>query len=256
MRHFLLATGSLWKREVVRFSRDRARIIGAFAPPLVFWFLIGSGLGGSFRAPGMPEGVTYIQYFFPGTVLLIVLFTAIFSTISVIEDRREGFLQGVLVAPVSRSSLVLGKILGGSTLAFIQGFLFCLVAPAVGLKWNPGDLLFVLGELWLVSVGLTGLGFWLAWKLDSTQGFHGVMNLLLIPMWLLSGALFPISGAPYWLQIVMAVNPVTYAVAALQYGLQIQGAAAPSTLLCLGVSAVFAAATFALSSLEVNKNAS
>src|SRR5262245_11102954 len=114
--HFCLASYTLWERELVRFFRQKSRVIGALAPPVLFWFLIGSGLGKSFRVAPMLEssGINYLQYFFPGTVTLIVLFTAIFSTISIIEDRREGFLQSVLVAPLSRASLVLGKIMGGA----------------------------------------------------------------------------------------------------------------------------------------------
>src|SRR5204863_9810294 len=136
MRHFLLASGTLWKREMVRFARQRSRVIGALGPPIVFWFLIGSGLGGSFRwamLSGLDGGsANYLQYFFPGTITLIVLFTAIFSTISIIEDRHEGFLQSVLVAPVSRGSIVMGKILGGTALAFSQGLIFLCLAPWVG----------------------------------------------------------------------------------------------------------------------------
>src|SRR3954451_3530679 len=124
---------SLAHRELVRFLRQRHRIIGALATPLVFWLLIGGGMNRSFNAD-VPGGDNYLRYFFPGTVLMILLFTAIFSTISVIEDRREGFLQGVLVAPVSRMSIVLGKILGGTVLAFGQGLVLLLLAPLVGVK--------------------------------------------------------------------------------------------------------------------------
>lgn len=233
------AAGTLWRRELVRFYRDRARVVGALLPPLVFWFLIGSGLGGSFRAAGSEN---YLQYFFPGTVLLIVLFTAIFSTISVIEDRREGFLQSVLVAPIPRAALVLGKVLGGASLAFLQGLLFLALAPTVGLWPSAGGLALALATLALAALGLTGLGFAIAWRLDSTQGFHAVMNLFLIPMWMLSGALFPAAGAPGWLRALVAVNPVSYAVSALQAAL-LSAPARPG--LCLGVLAAFAALTFA-----------
>src|SRR3982751_6762074 len=127
---------SLCHRELVRFLRQRHRIIGALATPIVFWLLIGAGMNRSFKSD-VPGGENYLHYFFPGTVLMILLFTAIFSTISVIEDRREGFLQGVLVAPVSRMSIVLGKILGGTVLAFGQGLLFLLLAPLVGVSMTP-----------------------------------------------------------------------------------------------------------------------
>src|SRR5689334_1212382 len=129
----LLPALSLCRRELVRFLRQRNRIIGALATPIVFWLLIGAGMGRSFRAAGTPGDYGYLQFFFPGTILMILLFTAIFSTISIIEDRREGFLQSVLVAPVSRMSIVLGKVLGGTVLAFGQGLIFLLLGPLIGL---------------------------------------------------------------------------------------------------------------------------
>src|SRR5205809_5538227 len=124
---------SLCHRELVRFLRQRHRIVGALATPIVFWLLVGAGMNRSFQSDS-PGGENYLHYFFPGTVLMILLFTAIFSTISVIEDRREGFLQGVLVAPVSRMSIVLGKTLGGTLLAFAQGLVFLILAPLIGIK--------------------------------------------------------------------------------------------------------------------------
>src|SRR3954466_14868072 len=134
MNSFLPAL-SLAQRELVRFVRQPNRVIGALATPIVFWLLIGAGMGKSFRAEGTvgAESGGYMQYFFPGTILMVLLFTAIFSTISIIEDRREGFLQGVLVAPVGREAIVLGKILGGTILAFGQGLIFLLLAPTVGI---------------------------------------------------------------------------------------------------------------------------
>jgi ABC-2 type transport system permease protein len=225
MHAFLLATGTLWQREIVRFLRQRSRVIGALAPPVLFWFLIGSGLGESFKTTRalVTTDVNYLQYFFPGTVTLIVLFTAIFSTISVIEDRHEGFLQSVLVAPLSRLTLVLGKILGGTTLAFGQAVLFLLLAPVAGIHVPLASVPLLLLNLLIISFGLTGLGFLLAWKLDSTQGFHAIMNLLLIPMWLLSGALFPAEGAARWIRVVMSLNPLTYGLESLQHHLLVNG---------------------------------
>ena len=129
-----LASLSLWKREMVRFSRQLSRIVGALLTPVLFWVLIGSGIGISFSPPGTEEGGNYLSFFFAGSMVLILLFTAIFSTITVIEDRREGFLQSVLVAPVPRSAIVLGKILGGTTLATIQASVFMLAAPLAGIR--------------------------------------------------------------------------------------------------------------------------
>jgi ABC-2 type transport system permease protein len=262
MNNFFLAAGTLWQRELVRFFRQRSRVVGALGPPVLFWFLIGSGLGASFQmAPlSAPAGATvnYLQYFFPGTITLIVLFTAIFSTISIIEDRHEGFLQSVMVAPISRGSLVLGKIAGGTTLAFIQGLAFLCFCPLVGIRIHFLPFIYLLGILLLISFGLTGLGFLLAWRLDSTQGFHAIMNLLLIPMWLLSGALFPIAGAPRWLQWVMRANPLSYGVTALSQNFLVNGvplqAGLASPLRCLEVTAAFGLLTYLLSVASASKS--
>ncbi len=161
----------------------------------------------------------YLEYFYPGAMILIVLFTAIFSTISIIEDRREGFLLSVLVAPISRSSLVLGKILGGTTIALLQGWIFILLAPLVGISLSLFKIALLTVILFLIGFSLTGLGFSMAWQIDSTQGFHSLMSLFLMPMWLLSGALFPYSGASSWVRWIMKANPLTYGAAALRRAL-------------------------------------
>jgi ABC-2 type transport system permease protein len=241
-----LPVATLWWRELVRFYRQRSRVVGALGTPLLFWLLIGAGFGGSFRAaelPGAPPsagaGVSYLGYLFPGTILLIVLFTAIFSTISVIEDRHEGFLLSVLVAPISRSALVLGKVLGGATLALLQGLTFVLLAPLVGIRLGAWQAAEVTAILFLISFSLTALGFYFAWRLDSVQGFHSVMNLVLMPMWLLSGALFPVSGARSWIGWLMRVNPLTYGMDALSRALANRPAAPSSMVLSVGIMAAF-----------------
>jgi ABC-2 type transport system permease protein len=253
MNNFSLASFTLLQREVVRFLRQRHRIVGAFGTPVVFWILIGSGLGRSFQSPlpGAQGGMNYLRYFYPGTILLILLFTAIFSTISIIEDRREGFLQGVLVAPIPRSAIVMGKLLGGTVLATGQAMLFVIAAPFLGISMGITGVLYTFAILVLVSFGLTGLGFLIAWKLDSTQGFHAIMNLFLMPLWFLSGALFPMAGAPIWLRFVMAVNPLSYGLSGLQlsffHGTSGSVAALSSPPFCLAVTVAFAALMYALS---------
>ena len=212
---FMLPTYSLWRREIVRFVRQRSRIVGALGTPVVFWLLIGSGLRHSFRPAG-GDSMDYLEYAFPGTIVLILLFTAIFSTISIIEDRREGFLQAVLAAPVPRSAIVFGKVLGSATLAVVQALIFLMLAPLIGIPVSAATALAALVVLVAIAIGLSALGFLIAWPMDSTQGFHAVMNLFLMPMWLLSGAFFPASGASSWLGWVMAVNPLTYGVALLR----------------------------------------
>ena len=212
----LTAVWSLWRRELVRFFRQPSRVAGAAGSPLLFWLFIGSGLSGSFRLPGA-EGLDYLEYFFPGTITLVVLFAAIFSTISIIEDRREGFLQGVMAAPVPRAAIAAGKVLGGATLAWLQGAAFLLLAPLAGLRLSMASLLAAAGVLALLAVALTAIGFACAWSVDSVQGFHAIMNLLLVPLWLLSGAVFPLTGAPAWLSVLMRIDPLTYGVAALRW---------------------------------------
>jgi len=163
---FLLPAWTLWQREVVRFLRQRNRVASALGTPVIFWILLGSGFGSSFRAPGADaaaEGGGYLAFFFPGSLVLILFFTAIYSTISIIEDRREGFLQSVLVAPIPRSSLVAGKILGGTTVAVVQAVVFLLLAPLVGIALTPLSFLATIGMLTLLAFALTGMGFMLAW---------------------------------------------------------------------------------------------
>lgn len=244
---------ALGQREVVRFVRQPSRLVGSVVPPLLAWLVIGSGFGRSVTAgEAAATAGGFLGYFFPGTVVLVVLFAAIFSTISVIEDRREGFLQGVLASPLPAWELVAGKVGGGTLLGMAQGLLLLAVLPFLGGGASAGGLGLAMGVLFLLAVALTGLGFAIAWSLDSTQGFHGIMNLFLIPMWLLSGAFFPLSGAPAWLRAVMAANPLTYGVAALRRGLTPAAAEGlPSLALSAAVTAGFAAATVALSSWVV-----
>ena len=133
LSYFLLATRSLAQRELVRFYRQKSRMAGVIGSPLVFWFLIGSGLSGSFRHPSAPPEMNYLEYFFPGTIVLIILFTSIFSTMSIIEDRKEGFLQSVIVAPVPRGAIAMGKLLGGTALALFQALLLLVLTPFLGI---------------------------------------------------------------------------------------------------------------------------
>lgn len=214
-----LAVASLWWREIVRFYRQRSRVLGVILSPLVFWLVIGSGFGTSFRSGSSGGGQHYLEYFYPGALILIVLFTSIFTMMSVIEDRKEGFLLSVLVAPISRSAIVLAKVLGGTTLAAMQGLIFLVFAPAVGAHIGLAQFGIIVLVTVLVSFCLTALGFAVAWKMESAQGFHAIVNLFLIPLWLLSGALFPIAGASGWIRLLMRGNPLTYGVEALRTAL-------------------------------------
>jgi ABC-2 type transport system permease protein len=212
----LLPAFTLWWREIVRFYRQRARVVGVVASPLLFWIVIGSGFGSSFRSGSAAGQQNYLDYFYPGVLVMIVLFTAIFTMMSVIEDRNEGFLLSVMVAPVPRAAIVLGKVLGGTTLAAAQGLIFLVFSPFVGIHLTMISFGLIVLTVFLVSFALTALGFAIAWPLDSTQAFHAIINLFLIPLWLLSGALFPVSKASGWIRGIMYANPLTYGVEALR----------------------------------------
>jgi ABC-2 type transport system permease protein len=234
--NFWLPVATLWQRELVRFWREKARVLGFVGSPLVFWLLVGSGFGN-------------LGFFFSGALVLTVIFSAVFSTMSLIEERREGFLLSMLASPAPRSSMVLGKILGSSTLAWTQGLIFLCFLPLTGLKPSAFQVLEAAAILFLVSLTFTGFGFLVAWQMDSTQGFHAVINLLLVPLWLVSGALFPMSSAHGWVQWLMRVNPITYSVAALRRALESQAAVAasgtPELATSLAVTAGCAVALFA-----------
>jgi len=236
---------TLWWREIVRFYRQPARVVGVIISPLLFWVVIGAGFGTSLQARATGQE-NYLNYFFPGALIMIVLFTSIFTMMSVIEDRNEGFLLSVMVAPVHRSSIVLGKVLGGTTLSAIQGVLFLVFAPLIGIRIGVEQFLVVLLIVFLTAFSLTALGFAIAWRMESTQGFHAIINLFLIPLWLLSGALFPVSGASGWIRWLMQANPLTYGFDALQ--LVMFPVRHPATILTLwpsvAVLAVFTALVF------------
>src|SRR3954467_15364908 len=244
----LLPSISLWWREIVRFYRMRSRVVGVIASPLLFWVVIGSGFGNSFRAQTAGGGQRYLEFFFPGALIMIVLFTSIFTMMSVIEDRREGFLLSVLVAPISRTVIVLGKVLGGSTLAKIQGLIFLAFAPLIGIHFTLMRFAAALLCIFLVSFSLTALGFVVAWRLDSTQAFHAIINLFLMPLWMLSGALFPVGGASAWIALIMRANPLTYGVEALRSSLypELGNGLGLGTPVCLTVLGAFAVAMFGM----------
>ena len=202
MNSFLLPAATLWHRELIRFWRQKSRVLAVVASPLLFWLLMGYGSNDLAR-------------YYSGAVVLTVMFSAVFSTISIIEDRREGFLLSMLVSPAPRTSLVLGKILGAATLAWIQGLMLLAFAPLAGVHASAPAFLLAAGAIFLVSFTLTGLGFAIAWKMDSTAAFHGIMNLLLLPMWMLSGSLFPMATAHGVIRAMMWANPLTYSISLL-----------------------------------------
>ncbi len=231
---------ALWRREILVFVRDRARVIGVLAQPLLFWVVFGFGFADSVRVDGSDAG--YLQYLLAGMVALTVLFTAIYATLSVVEDRQSGFLQAVLVSPQPRAVIVLGVVLGGATLAVGQAALIGLLAPTVGLAPGLEGAAVAVLAAFLMAVTFTSFGFVMAWRLRSTRAYHAIMNVVLIPVWLLSGAFFPESGASAAVVLAMRLNPMTYSVGLLRYGMHGMPASIPGTDLefgtCLLVSVV------------------
>lgn len=251
----------LAKRELLRFFRQRNRVIGSVGTPLMFWLLFGLGLQKSFSLSSAGVGgQSFLQYYFAGTIMLILLFTAIFSSISIIEDRKEGFLQGVLVAPLPRWAMVLGKILGGVLIALSQGVLILLLSLFLPVKLEIASVLAAIVLMAVTAIALTSVGFIFAWKMDSTQGFHAIMNLVLMPMWLLSGGFFPIPATSEssgigerGLAWVMGMNPLSYCVGGVRHllggGDLPSGFWIPSLMWCWIVSVCFAATVFWLATI-------
>lgn len=250
----LLPAYTLARREITRFLRQRSRIVGAIGTPLIFWLLFGGGIGSSFKVEKLGE--SYLEYSYPGAIASILLFTAIFSMISIIDDRSEGFMQGVLVAPVSRMAIVLGKVAGASVLAVGQAAVFLVLAPIAGIHLTFLEVIATFGAMVLLSVAVCGLGFWMAWRMESTQGFHAVMNVVLMPMLALSGAFFPMSGASSAIVWLMRLNPMTYGVSLVRtalLGSSMDHATGLSMMTALGVTAGFALLMLVISLMAASK---
>lgn len=250
-------------REWVRFFRQPHRVAAAFGQPIILWILFGTGLHSSFA---VGENGSFMSYYLPGTIALILLFTAIFATISIIEDRREGFLQNVLVSSAPRWTIVLGKAIGGGAIAWVQAATFLGLALLFGTVPWTSSLPAALVLMAAAAVAVTTIGVCFAWPMDSTQGFHAVMNLVLMPMWLLSGAFFPVpalnESSPvgqvviHWL---MRLNPMTYPVAGLQHLLSTDAATAeqlwrPSLATCWVITLLSVVVGTAAATMIVRKN--
>ncbi len=245
----------IMQRELKRFTRQPARIIAAVGTPAILWIFMSSGFSGAMSISSNVEQSTasYSLYLLPGMMTLVAMFTAIFSSISIIEDRQEGWLQSVLVSPAPRYSIAAGKIFGSASIAFIQAALLLLALPMVG-DW-PGllPMLQVLAALAIVSLAMAGVGFTFAWLSESTQGFHAVMNLILMPLWLLSGAFFSTASAVSWLRILMYLNPLTWATTAIRTPLTTNNENPTSWWLPMAVSIAFAALSFIIATAVVSR---
>ena len=208
---------SIWViayRELLRFVQDRPRMFSSFSMPIIFLIIFGAGFG---RLIGqMMPGVDYIQFMYPGILAMTVLMTSIMSGISIVWDREFGFLKEVLVSPLSRSGVLVGKAVGAATIAIIQGAIMLVLAPIVNVPINLGTVLALLPLLLILSLSLSGLGLLIGARMRSQQGFQIVMQLVIFPMMFLSGIFFPVSGVATWLAVLSKLNPVTYGIDAIR----------------------------------------
>ncbi|MGN6132464.1 MAG: ABC transporter permease [Nocardioidaceae bacterium] len=203
----------VWLRELIRYARTRTRIVTGIVQPLLFLFVLGYGMSG---LVGATAGFDFKKFVFPGIVAMSVVSTAIFSAISIVWDREFGFLREMLVAPAPRSVLVVGKVAGGATVATAQGTLMLVLAPMIGVHLTATTVLDVVALEFLMAVAMTTFGVFVASRIERIEGFQVVMQLVLLPMLFLSGALFPLTGLPDWLTFLTRINPLTYAVAPLR----------------------------------------
>jgi ABC-2 type transport system permease protein len=205
----------IWRRDLVRFWRDRVRVAGALVQPLLFLVILGTGLSSALRGAGggtFRAGLDYQTFMYPGIIGMAVLFSSIFSGMSIIWDREFGFLKEVLVAPIDRSAVAVGKTLGGATQATLQGLVLLLLAPFVGVRTTPLEVLELIGLIFCMSFALAGVGVAIAARMRSMMGFQFVLNFLVQPAFFLSGALFPVTGLPVWMTALTRVDPLAYGV--------------------------------------------
>jgi ABC-2 type transport system permease protein len=246
----------IWYRDVLRFSRDRSRIVASMGQPLLFLVVFGGGLSASLGAGVTQQlgDVSYVRFLYPGIVSMAVLFTSIFSAISIVWDREFGFLRELLVAPVSRAAVVLGKALGGSTIAMFQGSILLVLAPIIGVSLDPLLVLELLALMFLMAFAITSLGILVASRLQTMESFQMLINFFVMPMFFLSGAFFPLRGLPGWMSVLTRMDPVAYGVdpmrrallgSELAPGIRI-GSYHLSTAADVGILAVFAAVMLAL----------
>ena len=205
----LRAVRVVWRRELIRSFRNRTRVVTSLAQPVLFLFVLGTGL-----SPVLPSssGVDFRTFIFPGVLAMTVVFTAMFSAVSIVWDREVGFLREMLVAPVSRAALVTGKCLGGATVATLQGALVLVLAPLVDIPLSPSLLLVLVAEMALASFVLTAFGTLIASRMTRVESFWAVMQLVILPMFFLSGALYPLTRLPGWLEVLTRLDPLSYAV--------------------------------------------
>jgi ABC-2 type transport system permease protein len=204
----------VWYRDLLRFWRDRVRAVVGLAQPLLFLVVFGAGLGsslgGAFSSNGASAGLSYAQFVYPGVIGMAILFSAIFGAMSIVWDREFGFLKEILVAPIDRSAVAIGKALGGATQAMLQGIVLLVLAPIIGVRLDIGSVLLLLPLLFVLAFALSAMGVALASRMTSMQGFQIVMNFLMMPLFFLSGSLFPLTNVPNWMAVLGRLDPVSY----------------------------------------------
>jgi ABC-2 type transport system permease protein len=211
------ATYGIWRRDLKKFFREKSRLWGGIARPILWLIILGSSLKPAISSGSLGNtGIDYTQYIFPGVIALTLIFTSIQSAISIIWDREFGFLKEVMVAPVPRLSILLGKALGGATQATIQGIITLAFAPLIGLWLNPLVLLGLLGTMFVIAFALTALGIAISSAMTSFEGFGVISNFVVMPMYFLSGAIYPTESAPIWIKPLIYINPLSYGVDALR----------------------------------------
>ena len=239
----LTVAAVLCRRELIRFARQPMRIAAAIGTPVLLWMFMASGFARSIR-PEQLGDINYPAFLLPGVITLVAVFAAIFSSISIIEDRRDGWLQSVLVSPSPRWAIALGKIVGGALVAWIQAAALILTIPLLGIDVAFGNILLTLFAIGLTCFAMTAMGIAFAWRSETTAGFHAVMNLLFLPMWMLSGAFFPAQGTAGWMSILMRANPLAWCTQSIRNPILDQSAAFPILLSILFAGAMMAVATF------------
>jgi len=268
-RQDLRAVRIVWYRELIRFKSDRLRFVTSLVQPVLFLFVLGTGLG-ELAGRGLPPGISFKTFVYPGVLAMSVLFTAIFSAASIVWDREFGFLREMLVAPVSRSAIVIGKCLGGATVATFQGIIILALAGAAHVPYDPILFLTVIGELLLLSFTLTAFGVMMAARIKQMQAFMALTQMLVMPLFFLSGALYPLNGLPTWLAVLTRFDPLTYIVSPMRHAVFSHLSVSPAAMsflapnvtwdgwqvpigLSLGIVAVMGAALLGVAIAEFQK---
>ena len=269
LRSDLRAASIVWRREMIRFRRDRLRAVTSLIQPLLFLLVLGTGLS-ALASHSLPPGVSFKSFIYPGVLAMSVLFTAIFSAASIVWDREFGFLREMLVAPVSRSAIVTGKILGGATIATFQGIIMLALAGLADVPYNPVLLITLAAELFLLAFTLTSFGVMMAARITQFQAFMALTQMLVMPLFFLSGALYPLHGLPGWLSVLTRLDPLTYVVYPMRHAVFTHLSLPPSALqalspgltwggwvvpigVCLGIVAVMGLAMMAVAIVTFSK---